>query len=152
MRKAAAHPNQFGFTFEPPAPAIEPASLAGLEARAARSVGAMLKHDIRSREVIAAEMSVLLDEPVSTHMLDAYASPMRDGHKVILSRFLALVAVTARFDVLDRLVREVGAGVLDVDGLLTAEIGQIDVQMAQLAERKRRRLKSRALIGEGKTG
>ncbi|MDE2595982.1 MAG: hypothetical protein KGL44_03795 [Sphingomonadales bacterium] len=149
MVKAKSHPDQFGFDFAAPQPAREAAALAGLEQRICRAVGTILNSDSRPREILAAEVSVLLDDEVTRPMLDAYSSPARDGHKVPMSRFLALVAVTHRHDVLDRLMREIGAAVLVGEEILTARMGQIDTEMARLAE-ERKALKARApLIRRG---
>ena len=95
MPKAKPHPDQMGFAFEAPKPAIGEAALAGVEQRICRMVGTILNGDSRPREVIAAEMSVLLGEDVSRAMLDAYSSPARNEHKVPLSRLLALIAATS---------------------------------------------------------
>lgn len=132
MGKAKASPDQIAFAFDAPKPATLPAALAGLEKQISRTVGTILASDPRSREVIAAEMSVLLDEEVTRWMLDAYASPARAEHKVPMSRFLALVAVTERHDLLDPLVREIGAAVLIGEEVHTARIGHIDRQIAAL--------------------
>lgn len=149
-RKTRLHPNQLGFAFDPPAPASQPAELAGFERQISRAVGAVLKEDPRSREVIAAEMSVLLDEEVSCHMLNAYASAAREEHKVVASRFFALLAVTNRFDVLDRLLRQVGAAVLVGEEVHVARLGQIDRMIAEL-KAERTNIAARApLIREGK--
>lgn len=148
MAKTQDHPNQYGFVFEAPTVASAPAELAGLERQISRAAAEILKSDIRSREVLAAEISVLLDEDVSRAMLDAYASPARDGHKVIMSRFLALVAVTGRHDVLDRIMREIGAAVLVGEEVHTARIGQIDAQIARL-NKERQRLKVTAPLIRG---
>ena len=139
MPKAAIHPAQLGFAFEAPRPATAEAALAGLEARVARTVGSILNSDGRPREVIAAKMTVLLgDDEVSRAMLDAYSSPARSEHKVPMSRFLALVAVTGRHDLLDPLLREIGAALLVGEEVHTARLGQIDRQIEHLrAERKR---------------
>lgn len=148
MPKAPAHPDQIGFAFDPPRPATGEASLAGLERRISSAVGTILNSDGRSREVIAAEISWRLGEEVSRAMLDAYASPAREGHKVILSRFLALVAVTNRHDVLDLLVREIGGAVLINEEVLTARIGQLELMIGQ-AQRELRCLKSSAPLIRG---
>ena len=104
----------------------------------------------RPREVVAAEMSVLLGEEVSRAMLDAYSSPAREGHRVPMSRFFALIAVTQRFDRLDVLLREVGAAVLVGEEIHTARLGHIDREIAKLKEQQAR-LKGRApLIRGGK--
>jgi len=138
MPKARAHPGQLGFVFEAPVPASLPGSLGGLEALICGAVGVVLASDGRPREMIAAEMSVLLGTTVSRAMLDAYSSPAREDHRVPMSRFLALVAVTGRHDLLDPLLRKIGAALLVGEEVHTARLGQIDRQIEQLkAERKR---------------
>ena len=149
MAKAKAHPDQIAFGFEPPMPATLPASLAGLEQRICRSVGTILASDQRSREVIAAEMSERLDEEISRAMLDAYSSPARTEHKVPMSRFFALVAVTGRHDLLDLLTREIGAAVLVGEEVHTARLGHIDRQIAALKADRQRIAGSAPLIGNG---
>ncbi|MDE1917637.1 MAG: hypothetical protein KGJ57_18340 [Sphingomonadales bacterium] len=150
MPKAKAHPAQIGFDFEMPHPASAPAALAGLERQICAEVGVILNSDSRPRELIAAEVSVLLGEEVSRAMLDAYSSPAREGHKVPMSRFLALVAVTQRYDRLDLLLRPIGAAVLVGEEIHTARLGHIDREIAKLKE-EQARLKSRApLIRGGK--
>lgn len=148
MPKAKAHPDQMGFVFEEPLAASGPAALAGLERRISEMVGTIIASAWRPREVIAAEMSVLLDDDISRAMLDAYSSPARDGHKVPMSRFLALVAVTGRQDLLDPLLREIGAAVLVGEEVYTARIGQIDAQITRLTE-ERRKLKTSAPLIRG---
>ncbi|RIV82978.1 hypothetical protein D2V17_14345 [Aurantiacibacter xanthus] len=138
MAKARAHPGQLGFDFEAPAPASGVAALAGLERRISQTVGTILASDPRSRKVIAAEMSEILDEDVSWQMLDAYASPARSDHKVPMSRFWALLLVTSRQDLLDPLTRELGAGVLIGREVQTARLGQIDAMMEELKKERRR--------------
>lgn len=152
MAARTAHPNQFAFTFTAPAIPGAPAELAGFEARICRAAGQMLKEDVRDRAVIAAEMSTLLDEEVTTHMLNAYASPARPDHKVIMSRFLALVAVTKRHDILDQIVRQIGASVLVGEEVITAQIGQIDRDMERLREKRKRLVQIAPHIGEGRNG
>lgn len=136
MPKAKAHPGQLGFTFEAPVAPSRPAALAGMEARICSTVGTLLNSDSRPREIIAAEMSVLLAEEISPRMLDAYASPARAEHKVPMSRFLALIVVTGRHDLLDPLMREIGAAVLVGAEVMTARLGQIDQTIAQLTEER----------------
>lgn len=130
-------PAQLGFTFEPPAPATSPADLAGFDRFIAASVGRALKGDTRSRAEIAWAMSELLDDEVSRWMLDGYASEARENHNISVDRFLALIAVTNRFDILDAAVRRVGAALLVGDEIKTAELGNIDRQIAQLKERRK---------------
>lgn len=136
-RRSSIDHRQIGFTFEPPSPARMPAQLAGLGRQMSGMVALALKDDQRSREEIAGAMSALLDEPVTKMMLDAYASESREGHSVAAHRLLALIAVTERFDLLDMMARKIGASILYGDQLITAELGNIDRQMAKLRERKK---------------
>ncbi|WIA55483.1 transposase domain-containing protein [Sphingobium sp. WTD-1] len=62
MAKSRASADQFAFAFEAPQRATLPAALAGVDARVARTVAEVLRHDDRDRTVIAAEMTVLLAE------------------------------------------------------------------------------------------
>ena len=152
MPKARAHPDQIGFAFEPPVPACGAAALAGVEQRICGVVATILATEFaagRSREVIAAEMSALLSEDVSKGMLDAYASPARAEHKVPMSRFLALIAVTGRHDLLDPLLREIGAALLVGEEVHTARLGHIERQIAALQAERRRIAGSAPLIRTG---
>jgi hypothetical protein len=136
-RRALIPAGQFAFSFEPPAPARNAADLAGLDAIVAATVARMLKEDERSRPVIAAEMTALLDASVSSGMLDGYASEARDRVNISASRLLALTAVTERFDLYDGLMRRIGASVLVGNEILAAELGHIDRQLAALKARRR---------------
>lgn len=148
--RTQAHPAQIGFAFDVPPPASEAADLAGLEQRISRAVARALKDDERARETIAAEMSVLLDEEVSAHMLNAYASPAREEHKVPMSRFWALIAVTDRFELLNTLLREIGAALLVGEEIHTARLGHIDRQIARLQAERKRIAGVAPIIGEGR--
>ena len=143
MPKAPAHPGQMGFDFSAPRPAKGVAELAGLERQINELVGTILNTDPRPREVIAAEMSVLLDDEISRAMLDAYASPARTEHKVPFSRFCALVVVTNRQDLLDPIMRRIGAALLVGDEVRTARLGQIEALLSEL-QQERRALKGSA--------
>lgn len=141
MPKAKAHPGQIGFAFDAPTLPRAAAALAGLEKRISAMVGTILASaaaEGRSRAVIAAEMGELLGEEINVAMLDAYASPAREGHKVIMSRCLALVAVCDRQDLLDPIMREIGAALLVGEEVHTARLGHIDRQIAQLREERQR--------------
>jgi hypothetical protein len=137
MAKPRASVDQFAFTFDAPQPATLPAALAGVDARTARTVAEILKGDTRDRSVIAAEMSVLLSDQVTPNMLNNYASPALETHNISFSRMLALIAVTNRFDLLDRELRPIGAAVLVGEEIFTAEIGHIDSEIEKLLRRKK---------------
>lgn len=136
-RRPSFDSSQLGFTFEAPRPVSMPAELAGLDAMIAAAVGAVLKEDSRSRYEIAGAMSALLGEEISALMLDAYASEARGNHNIPTHRALALVSVTGRFDVMDALVRRIGAALLVGEEMHTAQLGHLDRQIAELKARKR---------------
>ena len=149
MGKAKAHPGQLPFDFAAPAPAKGVAELAGLERQIAELVGTVLASCGRPREVIAAEMSVLLNDHVSKAMLDAYASGARPDHKVPASRLFALLVVTDRQDLLDPIMRKIGAALLVGDEVKTARLGQIETLMNQLKDEQRRLRNEATPIREG---
>lgn len=137
MAKAKAIPGQLGFDFRSPVPARGEAALAGLERQINTLVGTVLASDGRPREIIAAEMSVLLDDEISRSMLDAYSSPARTEHKVPFSRLCALLAVTNRQDLLDPVLRRIGAALLVGDEVKTARLGQIEALINELQSERR---------------
>ena len=122
---------QLGFTFEPPSAASADADLAGIEQVIAAAVARALKDDLRSRGEIAGAMSALLSETVSVFMLDAYASEARGHHNISCGRFLALVAVTRRFDLLDAMIRKIGAAALVGEELLAARVGDLRARIKE---------------------
>lgn len=77
------------------------------------AVSRCLKEDDSSRQEQADTLSYLLNEHISVAMLDSYTSEARRVHKIQASRFLALIAMTRRFDILDAVLREVGGKALD---------------------------------------
>lgn len=119
---------QMAFTFAVPAMPRHEGELAGLGRLIASAVGRMLKEDARSREEVAGAMSALLGEPVSRWMLDAYASEARAEHSVSAERLLALVVATARYDVLDAIVRRTGAAVFVGGEVETVRLGHLMAQ------------------------
>lgn len=131
-RRSSLNIDQLGFTFEPPVPASAEGDLAGLERMIAAGVGRALKEDQRSRAEIAGAMSALLGEAVTSFMLDAYASEARDQHNISAARFLALIAATRRFDILDAVVRRVGAALLVGEEIHTARAGHLKAKIKSL--------------------
>jgi len=131
-RRSAIDAAQLGFTFDPPAPARREAELAGLDRWVAACVARALKEDARSRDEVAGAVSSLLDETVSRAMLDAYASEAREAHNISVARFLALVAVTERHDLLDALVRRIGAALLVGEEIHAARLGHLRAQRRRI--------------------
>ena len=131
-RRPFLDPSQLGFTFDVPSPARRECDLAGLRRQTASAVGHALKGDARSRREIAAAMSALLDDEVSACMLDAYASEARENHAISFDRFLALIAVTERFDLLNALTTRVGAVILVGEEVKTARLGHLECQLREI--------------------
>jgi len=136
-RQSSLSASQLIFSFNAPKPARTEADLAGLDRMVAASVGRALNDDERSRHEIAGLVSALLDDTVTKQMLDAYAAEAREDHNVSMHRFLALIAVTDRHDILDALIRRIGGAVLVGEEILTAQLGHIDRQIADLKTRRR---------------
>lgn len=114
--------------FDVPEPAPETSDLAGFDRTVAVAVAEALKGDVRTRTQIAAAMSDRLGDTVSALMLDAYASPARATHNISAGRLLALIAVTERVDILDRLCRHIGMAVLTGTEIKTARLGHLKAQ------------------------
>lgn len=147
MAQPKTHPDQFGFVFDAPINASAAGELAGMERMICEAVGEVLNSDGRRREVIAVEMAALLDDDTVTRaILDAYASPAKDQHRVPMSRFFALIAVTQRHDVFDRLVRKIGAAVLVGGEVMTARLGHLDREIDKLKAEQRALRASAPLI------
>jgi len=150
MGKRTRDSGQFAFDFDAIAPSRAPAAFAGLEAQFCRAAGDMLHRDPRPRELIAAEMSILLDEEISRAMLDAMASPARDGHRVHVTRFMILALVCGCQDIVDRVLRPLGMAVLVGDEVNTARLGHLDRQIAELRA-ERQALAGRAPLIRGRS-
>jgi len=147
-RKPALHPEQIGFEFGVPETARRDGMLRMIERKTASAVATILKRDPRTRYEVAAGMSELLDEDVSKLMLDAYASEARETHNISFGRFLALVADTQSYDVLNALLRDIGAKVVVGEEALTLELGHLERQK-RLYEERIRALKSTAPLLKG---
>jgi len=104
------------------------------------AVSRCLSEDEDSKATIAGLMSLMLGADVPASMLDAYASPARRSHTISAHRFLILIAVTRRFDVLDAILREVGGKALDRSDSSIFQLGKAYVNTVN-ADRELRSLK-----------
>lgn len=148
-RQPSLETSQLGFTFDVPVLARGPAALAGLDRKVAAAIGMALKDDLRSREEIAAAMSSMLGEDVSRWMLDGYSSEARGDVNISFHRFLALVAVCNRHDLLDRLLREIGAAAIVGEEMLLARLGDIDTNIQRLQDEKKSLMKTAKPLQRG---
>jgi hypothetical protein len=115
----------------------------------AQAVARILKEDDRPRIEMAASVSAILGADVSKAMLDAYASEARNTHNISLGRFLALVAVTRRYDVLDELLHKIGAKIVVGEELIHLELGLLE---AERVHQRRRGSNLRRLLASVETG
>lgn len=131
-RRPALHPDQLGFSFDAPARPARGGGLAGLERQVSSAVAHALKDDERTRDEVAGAISALIDQPVSKFMLDAYASEAREHHAISFVRFIAVIVVTNRYDLLDTLLRQAGAALLVGEEIHTARVGDLKSRIAKL--------------------
>lgn len=136
-RRPAFSSDQLAFTFEVPQPQRHEGALAGLSREVSSAVARILKEDGRSRPALAAALSELLDEEIDKMTIDGWASEARDRFNISFARLLALIQVTDRVDVLDALLRRIGVAALFGEEIMTAQLGHLDRQIAELNARKK---------------
>lgn len=151
-RRPAFNADQLAFTFEVPTIERHEGALAGLSRVVSSAVARILKEDDRSRAALAGALSEILGEPVDTMTLDGWSSEARDRFNIPFYRLLALVAVTDRVDVLDALLRPIGVAAIFGEEIITAQLGHIDRQIADLTERKKKIQQRARPIGRAMTG
>ena len=149
MPKAKDSTDQLGFDFSAPSVPQGEAALAGFERRTNVLVGEMLNSDGRDRWQLAGEVSKLLGEEVSKPMLDAYSSPAREDHKVPHSRLMAILVVTARYDLFDRHMRECGCGIVTGREMDTVELGHLEQERRRIDARMRELRKTATPMRKG---
>lgn len=71
-----------------------------LNVQIARVIAHACQESGKSREEISRQMSAFLDQAITVNMLDAYASPARENHKITLERFIALLDATECYGLL----------------------------------------------------
>jgi predicted subunit of tRNA(5-methylaminomethyl-2-thiouridylate) methyltransferase len=97
------------------------------------AVARCLNESKEPRSELADTLSFVLGERVSAAMLDAYSSGARRDYKVPASRFIVLMAITRRFDLLDAVLREVGGKALNAKDSKVFEIGKRYVESLNAA-------------------
>lgn len=130
----AALGDLFDQAFPVRAPA-EPVPAMDFSVRLSQAIGRALKECPLSREDVAAKMSAMLGEPVSRMMLDAYASPARDTHRIGLTRFKALARVTGCLWLWEVAVDGDGLTLLQGEQARLAQIGALEQQVREMSVR-----------------
>lgn len=117
---------------------------ASLAASISKAVSQSLKDCGRSRDEVAAAMSAYLDEPVSDHMLNAYASEARSEHIINVVRFVALIEATQDRRLLEFVAEQFGWTVIERRYLPAIELAERLEKRAEMdreIEANRRQLK-----------
>lgn len=107
-----------------------------LGSKISRAVALALKECGRSRAEVAARMSEELGYAVSADMLDAYASEAKEGHRITLERFIALITATGCLDLLGFV-----AGLFDHVAVHGRYASLIELHLIEEHEREVSRLK-----------
>ena len=79
-----------------------------LNVQIARVIAHACQQSGKTREEIANEMSAYVVQTITVNMLDAYASPARENHKITLERFIALLDATDCYGLLAFICQFVG--------------------------------------------
>lgn len=132
-KRARIDPRQMALSFDAPA-RVHPTEgeLAGLDRYVAGLVGRMVRDDPRSQGEVAAALSAVLGEEVSSAMLYAYAAEAKEAHNISAARFLALVLATRRADALDVLAQRIGCRVLEGEEYVLAQLGHVRAEKRRL--------------------
>lgn len=105
--------------------------------RIAQAITTALKDCGKSRAVVAAEMTELLGEPISDHMLNAWASVARGDHDISVTRLRALVIATRQTWLLNIATEGLGVTLLAGEDALFAQDGLLTKQIEELKARQR---------------
>ncbi len=121
---------------------------ATIHGRISRAIGAALKDCGVERAEIARRMTAFLGEPVSTNMLNAYASQAREDHAISVPRFIALMMATGDRRLLQMLAEDQGWAVIEKKHLPLIELAAVQDKLAEL-EVHRAALKRRVRTAGG---
>lgn len=142
MTARRAHPDQLDLlSWQRPEPVarfeereVRARSLAG---RIARGVAVAMRECALSRDEIAARMSDYLGQPVGVPMLNAYASPSRDDHRIGAVRLIALIHVTGDRRLMELLANEFGWAVIERRYLTLIDIAAVQEREDELRQTRK---------------
>lgn len=117
-----------------------------LRTQIARAVSHALKASDMDRTEVAQAMTDYLGEQVTRNMLDAYASQAREGHRITLERFIALIEVTGQTGLIGFVARAFGLIVVPRRYRDLIELRFIEEQLKRLEQRKS------AILAHGRAG
>lgn len=116
-RRRDAHTPDLFRDFTPP-PVVERfaperVKAARCSARVSRAIAEAIKESGHSRDVIAHQMGEYLGETVTSAMLDQYSSTANEKNNIPAHRLVALFAVTGDLRLMNALLADTGAVVVD---------------------------------------
>lgn len=117
--------------------------------RISRAVAAALRDCKLPRAEVARRMGEYLGETVSEHVLDAYASQAKEGHKISVCRLLALVHVSGDRRLLQAMADPFALAVIEARYLPLIELAATRERMDELgrqAEAARRAARAGGLL------
>ena len=120
-----------------PSPAEVPPGSLACSVEVAHTMSEALRACGRDRYEVAARMSRSLGREVTVAMLNAYTAESRETHNVSLERAIAFDTATDTFALLQLHARKCGATVLRGADCYLAELGRIESQRRELADRER---------------
>lgn len=120
---------------------------APLAQQISQAIGLALGKSSKTRDQIAKEMSEFLGEPISRGMLDAYASPGKEKHRITLERFMALIHAAGCPQLLGFVARQFDLAVVSADYVEVIELQLIDEHQREIDELRAVRLRSRRRAG-----
>lgn len=137
-KRARPDPRQLALSFDAP-PRVTPTEgmLAGLDRYVAGLVSRIVHEDPRSQGEVAAAMSAVLGEKVSSQLLYAYAAEAKETHNISAARFMALCLATRRADALDALSQRIGCRVLEGEEFVLAQLGHVRAELKRLRDVER---------------
>lgn len=105
--------------------------------RLAQAISEALHESGKSRTQIAWAMTESLGEPISEHMLNAYASPAREGHDITVTRLRALVQATGCLWLWEVATEGQGLTLMAGQDAIYAQRGLIRRQIEELQQREK---------------
>lgn len=128
------------FEWQPPkvVAGFEPGELAGdrLGSKISRALALALKSCGMSRADVAQAMTTKLGSPISEAMLDAYASEAKEGHRITVERFIALIEVTGCNDLLGLVAEQFDMVVVPARYAALIELHLLDEHEQEVTRRK----------------
>ena len=108
----------------------------GFEDEIAKALARAIRESGKTRQAIAKDMSLQLGRPVSVSTIDAYTSEAKEGHRIPLDRFIALIHATGSVDLLGWLAEQYGYVVVKAEYRDLIELHLIRERRREIEDRE----------------